>query len=108
MIIIVDLIQNNNGVSSKSFFLVVVTIIGCLLLLVPVFSLTIEAAFTHTIATDLSAMAAYIGSVASLFATAGITKAWSEKYECKNHTNKQTEDTETEETEDENTEDTLG
>ena len=26
-------------------------------------------------------MAAYIGSVASLFATAGITKAWSEKYE---------------------------
>lgn len=26
-------------------------------------------------------MAAYIASVAGLFATAGITKAWSEKYE---------------------------
>ena len=76
-----DLIHNNNGVSSKSFFLVIVTMIGCLLLLVPVFALTIEAIFMHTIATDLSAMAAYIG----LFATAGITKAWSEKYECKNH-----------------------
>ena len=75
------LISNNTGVSSKNFFLVTVTIIGCLLLLVPVFALTIEAFFMHTIATDLSAMAAYIGSVASLFATAGITKAWSEKFE---------------------------
>ena len=75
------LISNNTGVSSKNFFLVIVTFIGCLLLLVPVFTLTIEAFFMHTIATDLSAMAAYIGSVASLFATAGITKAWSEKFE---------------------------
>jgi hypothetical protein len=78
------LITNNTGVSSKNFFLVVVTIIGCLLLLVPVFALSIEAFFMHTIATDLTAMAAYIGSVASLFATAGITKAWSEKFEHKN------------------------
>lgn len=81
MMYLKKLIANNTGVSSKNFFLVVVTIIGCLLLLVPVFALTIEAFFTHTIATDLSAMAAYIGSVASLFATAGITKAWSEKFE---------------------------
>lgn len=75
------LISNNTGVSSKNFFLVTVTIIGCLLLLVPVFALTIEAFYSHTIATDLSAMGVYIGSVASLFATAGITKAWSEKFE---------------------------
>jgi nitrate/nitrite transporter NarK len=77
------LITNNTGVSSKNFFLVIVTIIGCLLLLVPVFALTIESLFTHTITTDLTAMAAYIGSVGTLFATAGITKAWSEKYEQK-------------------------
>ena len=35
-------------------------------------------------------MAAYIGSVAGVFASAGITKAWSEKYENKtkdNHDN---------------------
>ena len=81
---IMKLIQNNTGVSSKNFFLVTVTIIGCLLLLVPAFALAIEAVYMHTIATDLAAMAAYIGSVASLFATAGITKAWSEKYECRN------------------------
>ena len=57
-----------------------------MLLLVPVFALSIEAFYTHTIATDLSSMAAYIGSVASLFATAGITKAWSEKYEKRHNT----------------------
>ena len=82
---LMKLIQNNTGVSSKNFFLVTVTIIGCILLLVPAFTLIIEVLFTHTIATSLEGFAAYIGSVASLFATAGITKAWSEKYECKNN-----------------------
>ena len=38
---------------------------------------------THTITTNLEGMAAYIGAVASVFASAGITKAWSEKYEHK-------------------------
>lgn len=76
-----SLIKNDTGISSKSFFLVIVTIIGCLLLLVPVFTLSIEAIFLHTITTDLTGMAAYIGAVASLFATAGLTKAWSEKFE---------------------------
>lgn len=80
---LMKLIQNNTGVSSKNFFLVTITIIGCILLLVPAFTLIIEVLFTHTIATSLEGFDAYIGSVASLFATAGITKAWSEKYECK-------------------------
>lgn len=75
------LIKNNTGVSSKNFFLVVVTIIGCLLLLVPVFTLTIEAIFMHTISTDLSGMAAYIGAVSAVLASGGLTKAMSEKYE---------------------------
>lgn len=78
------LIRNNTGVSAKNFFLVVVTFIGCLLLLVPVVSLTIEVLFSHTIATDLTGFAAYIGAVGSLFATAGLTKAWSERYEQNN------------------------
>lgn len=75
------LIKNNSGISSKNFFLVVVTFIGCLLLIVPAIILLVEVIFTHTIATDLNGMAAYIGAVASLFATAGLTKAWSEKFE---------------------------
>lgn len=75
------LISNNTGISSKNFFLVVVTIIGLILLLVPAIVLIIEICCNHTIQTDLNGLAAYIGSVAGVFASAGITKAWSEKYE---------------------------
>jgi len=76
-----DIIRNNTGVSSKNFFLVAVTLIGFVLLIIPAIVLVVEIAFNHTIQSDLNGMAAYIGSVAGLFATAGITKAWSEKYE---------------------------
>lgn len=75
------LIRNNTGVSSKNFMLVIVTLIGFLLLIVPAVVLIIEAVYNHTIVTDLKGMAAYIGAVASMFATVGITKVWSEKYE---------------------------
>lgn len=77
------LISNNTGVSSKNFFLVTVTLIGLLLLLVPVIVLLVEVFTNHTIQTDLNGLAAYIGAVAGVFASAGITKAWSEKYEHK-------------------------
>lgn len=75
------LITNNSGKSSKSFFLVGITLIGCLLLVVPAIVLLVEVFTTHTINTNLDGLAAYIGAVAGLFASAGITKAWSEKYE---------------------------
>ena len=77
------LVQQNSGYSSKSFFLIVVTFIGTLLLAVPIFSLTIEAWYSHTITTDLTAMAAYITAVAAVFTSVGLTKVWSEKYEHK-------------------------
>lgn len=77
------LIKNNTGVSSKNFFLVAVTIIGLILLLVPAVLLIVEVIYNHTIATDLNGLAAYIGAVAAVFTSAGITKAWSEKYERK-------------------------
>lgn len=77
------LIKNNTGVSSKNFFLVAVTLIGLILLLVPAVLLIIEVCYNHTIQTDLNGLAAYIGAVAGVFASAGITKAWSEKYEKK-------------------------
>lgn len=78
------LISNNTGVSSKNFFLVAATIIGLILLLIPAVLLIIEVCYNHTIQTDLNGLAAYIASVAGIFASAGITKAWSEKYEKKN------------------------
>ena len=81
MSILSKLITNNNGYSSKSFFLVVVTIIGLIFLLVPAILLLVEIFTTHTIHTDLNGLAAYIGAVAGVFASAGITKAWSERNE---------------------------
>jgi hypothetical protein len=75
------LIANNTGVSSKNFFLVVITIIGCILLIVPAFALTFEMIINTTISTSIEGFASYIAAVGTLFASAGITKAWSERYE---------------------------
>ena len=80
---LLKLIQNNTGVSSKNFFLVSVTIVGILLLTVPIIVLLVEVFNEHTIHTDLSGMAQYITAVAAIFTSVGITKAWSEKYENK-------------------------
>lgn len=85
------IIRNNTGVSSKNFFLVTVTLVGLLLLLVVIVVLLVEVFYNHTIQTDLNGLAAYIGAVASLFATAGVTKAWSEKYERRDKQHNKTE-----------------
>lgn len=68
--------KNDTTVSSSSFYLVSVTIVGLLLLIVPMIVLVVEVIFNHTVQTDLNGMAAYITSVAALFATGGIVKGW--------------------------------
>jgi len=70
------LIKNDNNISVGNFFLVTTTIVGILLLLVPLFVLVIEAWFNHTITTDLSGMAAYIVAVCSIFTIGGLTHGW--------------------------------
>ena len=80
---LLKLIQNNTGVSSKNFFLVSVTIVGILLLIVPIIILLVGVFNKHTIYTYLSGLAQYITAVAAIFTSVGITKAWSEKYENK-------------------------
>ena len=74
-----NLITNNTGVSSKSFFLVVVTIIGFILLIVPAIILIVEICVNKTIQTDLNGLAAYIGAVGVIFTSAGITKVWGDR-----------------------------
>ena len=68
---ITELIRVDSGHSSKAFFLVAVTLIGCVLLLCVAFVLIWEV------------MNSNVGSVASLFVTAGITKVYGEKRENK-------------------------
>lgn len=88
------LIKNNTGVSSKNFFLVCVTLIGLVLLGVVIAGFIVDMIFNHTITVNMSDAAAFIASVASLFAAAGLTKAgseWSENkfiYNTSNSANK--------------------
>ena len=78
---ITELIRVNSGHSSKAFFLVAVTMIGCLLLFCVAFVLIWEVIKNGTIQTDLMGLSAFVGSVASLFVTAGVTKVYGEKKE---------------------------
>lgn len=80
---ITELIRVNSGHSSKAFFLVAVTLIECVLLLCVAFVLIWEVMNSNTIHTDLMGLSAFVGSVASLFVTAGITKVYGEKRENK-------------------------
>lgn len=78
------LIQVNSGHSSKAFFLVSVTLVGILMLLVVCFVLIWEVLTTGTIKTDLMGLSTFVGSIAGLFVTAGITKTIGEHGEHKN------------------------
>lgn len=73
-----NLIRSNSGVSSKNFFLVTTTIIGSFLLLVLISGFIVDMIFNHTITIDMNGAAIFIGAIGSLFASAGITKAWSD------------------------------
>lgn len=68
--------KRNDEVSSSTFFVCILLGVGVLLLLVPLFALSIEAWFNHTITTDLTGMAAYIGSVTAIFTVAAGLKGW--------------------------------
>lgn len=72
------LVRSNSGVSSKNFFLVCTTIVGVLMLTVLLAGFIIDMIYSHTITIDMQGAAVYIGAIASLFASAGITKAWSD------------------------------
>lgn len=86
------LIENNTGVSSKNFFLVCVTIIGCLTILTFNAAIIIEVIYTHTITTDLVGMAACFTAIASGLIGAGFAKVKGDKNEYENHNNNNNEE----------------
>lgn len=83
MVFFRKLIENNSGVSSKNFFLVIITLIGCFLLLVVGFILIFEVIKNGTIKTDLSGLSLLVGSITTLFGAAGLTKCIGERNENK-------------------------
>ena len=76
-----NLINNNTGVSSKNFFLIVITLIGAVLLAMVIISIIVDLIHNGTVTMSWADMGMFVGSVSTMFCAAGITKAWSEKYE---------------------------
>lgn len=73
-----NLIKSNSGVSSKNFFLVCVTLVGILMLSILAVGFIVDIIYHKSITISMSDAAYFIGAIGSLFATAGITKAWSD------------------------------
>ena len=73
-----NLIKSNSGVSSKNFFLVCVTLIGIFMLSILAAGFIVDIVYNHTITVSMSDAAYFIGAIGTLFASAGITKAWSD------------------------------
>ena len=73
-----NLIKSNSGVSSKNFFLVCVTIVGIFMLSILAAGFIVDIVYNHTITISMSDASYFIGAIGTLFASAGITKAWSD------------------------------
>ena len=72
------LVKEDNNLSALNFFLMCTLGVGVLLLFVPIVGLVVDIIFNHTITINLSDMAMYIGAVAGIFASGGLTSAWTE------------------------------
>jgi hypothetical protein len=78
-----SLIKSGTGDSSKSFFLVMVTIIGFILLGVVGFVMVYDVLYSGAIISDLYGLATIIGAITTLFTSAGLCKVIGEKNEIK-------------------------
>lgn len=75
---ILKLIDDDNNFSTTNFFLVAMTIVGIVMLLVPVVGMVVDICFNHTITINLSDLGTYILAVSGIFGVAGISNAWVE------------------------------
>ena len=70
------LITAGTGVSSSRFALVVITSCAVLLLLLVAFILLWDIVHNGSILTDLTGLAAFVGSITTLLASVCFAKAW--------------------------------
>ena len=72
------LLKEDNNLSVLNFFLIAVLGVGIILLFIPVIGMLVDIFYNHTMTINLSDMAMYIGAVAAIFASGGLTSAWTE------------------------------
>lgn len=72
------LVKEDNNISALNFFLIATLTVGVILLFMPIIGMLVDIWFNHTMTINLSDMALYIGAVAGIFASGGLTSAWTE------------------------------
>lgn len=80
-----SLVRANTGVSSLNFYLIGTTLAGISLLALVIFAISWEVIHNNSVTSDINGWAAFVASVATLFASAGIAKGWSNWSENKFH-----------------------
>lgn len=68
--------SDDKRVSASTVFLLLTSLTAILLLLVPAIVLLIEVKYNHTIMTDISGLASYVGAVSTIFISGGLLKGW--------------------------------
>ena len=72
------LLKEDTNVSMMNFFLLMTLGVGVILLIVPVIGMLVDIWYNHTMTINLSDMAVYLGGVAGIFASGGLSTAWTE------------------------------
>jgi hypothetical protein len=72
------LVKEDNNLSALNFFLLATLAVGVLLLFIPVIGMLVDIWFNHTMTINLSDLAVYVGAVAAIFTSGGITAAITE------------------------------
>ena len=72
------LLKEDNNLSALNFFLICTLAVGVVLLMVPIAGMIVDIIYNHTMTINLADLALYIGAVAGIFASGGLTSAWTE------------------------------
>ena len=70
--------KENNNINPMYVFMLGVLAVGVLLLFIPVIGMLVDIWYNHTMTINLSDMAVYIGAVAAIFTSGGVTAAITE------------------------------
>lgn len=70
--------KENNNINPVYVFMLGVLVVGVLLLFIPVIGMLVDIWYNHTITINLSDMAVYVGAVAAIFTSGGVTAAITE------------------------------
>lgn len=75
--------KDNTKVSVINMFMIMTTLIGILLLAVPIVAISIDLYYNHTVTMCWSDIATFVGAVSTLFVSVGATKAWAKYSDAK-------------------------